>query len=163
MQIQMEIIIIRPPFVYGQRVEDNFLNMMKWLYKGVPLPLGIIHNKRSQVALDNLIGFVLICIEHSAAANQVFLVSDREDLSTTELLKRVAGTLGTKTKLLLINQQFLELSLKLFGKKHLVQRLCGSLQIDISKAKKLLNWTPPLSIDQGLRKTAQHFIESQSS
>jgi nucleoside-diphosphate-sugar epimerase len=161
-ETQMEVVIIRPPLVYGPGVKANFLSMMKWLYKSVPLPFGSIHNKRSLVALDNLVDLILTCIDHPTAANQVFLVSDGEDLSTTELLNRVAIALGKKPRLLPVNQQLLELGLKLVGKKDLAQRLCGSLQVDISKAKKLLNWTPPVSVDEGLRKTARHFLESQS-
>ena len=159
---QMEVVIIRPPLVYGPGVKANFLSMMKWLHKGIPLPFGSIHNKRSLVALDNLVDLILICIEHPAAANQVFLVSDGEDLSTTELLSRVDIALGKKPRLLPVNQQLLEFGLKLVGKKDLAQRLCSSLQIDISKAKKLLNWTPPVSVEKGLHKTAEHFLKSQS-
>jgi|APSaa5957512535_1039671.scaffolds.fasta_scaffold12232_2 nucleoside-diphosphate-sugar epimerase len=159
---QMEVVIIRPPLVYGPGVKANFQSMMKWLYKGVPLPFGSIHNKRSLVALDNLVNFIITCIDHPAAANQVFLVSDGEDLSTTQLLSRVAIALGKKPRLLPVNQQMLELGLKLVSKKDLAQRLCSSLQVDISKAEKLLNWTPPVSVDEGLRKTAEHFLESQS-
>ena len=157
----MEIVIIRPPLVYGAGVKANFLNMMKWLYKGIPLPFGAIHNKRSLVGLDNLVDLILTCIDHPAAANQVFLVSDGEDLSTTELLSRVSGVLGKKSRLLPVNQQLLEFCLKLLGKKDLAQRLCGSLQVDISKAKKLLNWTPPVKVDEGLRKTAEAFKGSR--
>ena len=159
---KMEVVIIRPPLVYGPRVKANFLNMMKWLYKSVPLPFGSINNKRSLVALDNLVDLILTCIEHPAAANEIFLVSDGEDLSTTELLNRVATSLGKKPRLLPVNQQLLEFILKFIGKKDLAQRLCNSLQVDISKAKKLLNWTPPVSVDEGLRKTAQHFLETRS-
>lgn len=161
-ETNMEVVIIRPPLVYGQNVKANFLSMMKWLYKGIPLPFGAIHNNRSLVALDNLVDLILNCVDHSAAANQVFLVSDGEDLSTTELLKRVSNALGKKPRLLAINQQLLELVLTLIGKKALAQRLCGSLQVDISKAKTLLNWTPPVSVDEGLRKTARYFLESKS-
>jgi nucleoside-diphosphate-sugar epimerase len=162
---QMEVVIIRPPLVYGPDVKANFLSMMKWLNKGIPLPFGAIHNKRSLVALDNLVDLIITCIDHPAAANQVLLVSDGEDLSTTELLSRVAFSLGKKPRLLPVNQQLLEFGLKLVGKKKLTQRLCGSLQIDISKAKKLLNWTPPISVDEGLRRTAEEFlrgVEGQS-
>jgi nucleoside-diphosphate-sugar epimerase len=159
---QMEVVIIRPPLVYGPGVKANFLSMMKWLYKSAPLPFGSIHNKRSLVTLDNLVDLILTCIEHPAAANQLFLVSDGEDLSTTELLNRVAIALGKKPRLLPVNQQLLELGLNLVGKKDLAQRLCGSLQVDIGKAQKLLNWTPPISVDEGLLKTARHFLESQS-
>lgn len=132
----MEIVIIRPPLVYGPGVKANFLKMMKWLNMRVPLPLGSINSKRSLVALDNLVDFILTCIEHPAAANQIFLVSDDDDLTITELLNRVAMKLGKKTRLLPINHQLLKLSLKLIGKKDLAQRLCSSLQVDISKAKK---------------------------
>ena len=157
----MEVVCIRPPLVYGEGVKANFYSMMKWLDKGIPLPFGAIHNKRSLVALDNLVDLIIICIEHPNAVNQIFLVSDGEDLSTTELLSRVATSLGKKPRLLPINQRLLEFGLKLVGKKDLTQRLCGSLQVDISKAEKLLNWTPPVSVDEGLRKTAEHYIESK--
>lgn len=159
---QMEVVIIRPPLVYGPGVKANFLSMMNWLNKGIPLPFGAIYNKRSLVALDTLVDLILTCVEHPAAANQLFLVSDGEDLSTTELLRRVAISLNKKPILFPINQQLVELALKLIGKKDLVSRLCGSLQVDITKAKKLLNWTPPSSIDEEILKTTQHFLESQS-
>lgn len=157
-ETSMEVVIIRPPLVYGPNVKANFLTMMKWLYKRIPLPFGAIHNNRSLVALDNLIDLIFTCISHPAAANQVFLVSDGEDLSTTELLTRVAIALGKKPRLFSINQQLLELVSKLFGKYDIAQRLCSSLQVDISKTKNLLNWTPPVSVDEGLHKTAQHFL-----
>lgn len=159
---KMEVVIIRPPLVYGPNAPGNFATLMKWMYKNIPLPLGAIQNKRAFIGIDNLVDFILICIEHPAAANQVFLVSDGEDLSTTELLNRITVALGKKPKLLPINQQLLELGLKLIGKKDLAQRLCGSLQIDISKAKSLVNWTPHVSVEEGLRKTAEHFLESKS-
>lgn len=159
---KMEVVIIRPPLVYGPGVKANFLSMMKWLYKGVPLPFGDIHNKRSFVAIDNLVDLILTCIKHPAAANQVFLVSDGEDLSMTELLNRVSSALDKKARLLPVNQKLLEFCLKLAGKQGIAQRLYGSLQIDISKTKKLLNWTPPISIDDGLRKTAQYFLDTHT-
>lgn len=158
----MEVVIIRPPLVYGAGVKANFLSMLNWIYKGIPLPFGLIKNKRSLVAVDNLVDLILTCIEHPAAANEVFLVSDGEDLSTTELLNRVANALGKKSLLIQVNQKLLEFGLSLFGKNDLAQRLCGSLQVDISKTKKLLDWTPPISVDEELHKTAQHFLRSKS-
>ena len=158
---KLEVVIIRPPLVYGPGVKANFLNMMKWLYKCIPLPFGAIHNKRSLVALDNLVDLILTCISHPAAANQIFLVSDGEDLSTTELLSRMAHSLRKQSFLLPIDQKILEFSFKLVGKKELAQRLCSSLQVDISQTKKLLNWVPPVSIDESMRETAEHFIKSQ--
>ena len=158
----MEIVCIRPPLVYGPGVKANFLSMMRWLSLGVPLPFGAVYNKRSLVALDNLVDLIVTCIDHPSAANQTFLVSDDEDLSTSDLLHRLAVALRKKSYLLPINQNILELSFSLLGKRNLVQRLCGSLQVDVSKAKKVLNWTPPVSVDEGLRKTAQHFIETRN-
>ena len=158
---QMEVVIIRPPLVYGVGVKANFINMMKWVYREIPLPFGLINNKRSLVNLDNLIDLIVTCLDHPAAANEIFLVSDDEDLSTTELLNHVAVALGKKQRLLRVNQKILTFGFSILGKKDLAQRLCGSLQVDISKTKKLLNWVPPVSVDEGLRKTAQHFLKSQ--
>ncbi|MNF50270.1 UDP-glucose 4-epimerase [compost metagenome] len=158
----MEVVIIRPVLVYGPGVKANFLNMMRWLHKGVPLPFGAIHNRRSLVALDNLVDLIVTCIDHPAAANQTFLVSDGEDLSTTELLRRMGVALGKPARLLPVPSWMLEAGAAMLGKKALSQRLCGSLQVDISKTRELLNWTPPLSVDEALRKTAKHFLEQQS-
>lgn len=157
----MEVVIIRPVLVYGPGVKANFLNMMKWLYKGVPLPLGAIHNKRSLVALDNLVDLIVTCIDHPRAANQTFLVSDGEDLSTTELLQRMSHALGKRPRLLPIPAWMLETAAKVVGKQSIAQRLCGSLQVDISYTRERLGWTPPVSVDAALRKTARHFLEQQ--
>jgi len=157
----MEVVIIRPVLVYGPGVKANFLNMMKWLYKGVPLPLGAIHNKRSLVALDNLVDLIVSCIDHPQAANQTFLVSDGEDLSTTELLQRMSQALGKRPRLLPAPAWMLETAAKVLGKRSIAQRLCGSLQVDIAHTRERLGWTPPVSVDAALRKTAQHFVEQQ--
>lgn len=158
----MEVVIIRPTLVYGPGVKANFLNMMRWLHKGVPLPFGAIHNRRSLVALDNLADLIMTCIDHPAAANQTFLVSDGEDLSTTELLRRMAAALGKPACLLPVPSRLLETAAALLGKQALSQRLCGSLQVDIGKTRELLGWTPPVSVDEALRRTAKHFLEQQS-
>jgi len=162
-ETDLEVVIIRPPLVYGPNVKANFLSMVKWLHKGIPLPFGAIHNKRSLVALDNLVDLIITCVDHPFAVNEVFLVSDSDDISTTELLNRVAMSLGKKSRLLSLNQQILELCLNMVGKKDLTQRLCGSLQVDISKAKKLLNWKPPVSMDYELNKISQQFLDSQTT
>ncbi len=158
----MEVVIIRPTLVYGPGVKANFLNMMRWLDKGVPLPFGAINNRRSLVALDNLVDLILTCIDHPAAANQTFLVSDGEDLSTTELLRRMGVALGKPARLLPVPSWLLEAGAAVLGKQALSQRLCGSLQVDIGKTRELLDWTPPVSVDEALRKTARHFLEQQS-
>jgi len=157
----IEVVIIRPPLVYGQGVKANFLNMMNWLNSGVPLPLGAVHNKRSLVALDNLVDLILTCIDHPAAANQTFLVSDGEDLSTTELLRKLGGALGKPACLLPVPVWLLKTGAALLGKRDIAQRLLGSLQVDICKARNLLGWTPPVSVDDALKKTAQYYLEHQ--
>jgi len=158
----MEVVIIRPTLVYGPGVKANFLNMMRWLHRGVPLPFGAIYNRRSLVALDNLVDLIVTCIDHPAAANQIFLVSDGEDLSTTELLRRLGLALGKPARLLPVPSWLLEAGAKMLGKKSLSQRLCGSLQVDISKTQELLDWAPPMSVDEALRKTAEYFLTSQA-
>lgn len=159
----MEVVIIRPVLVYGPGVRANFLNMMSWLNRGFPLPLGATNNKRSLVALDNLVDLIITCIDHPAAANQTFLVSDGEDLSTTELLRRMSKALGKPARLLPAPPSMLSLSAKLLGKGDMAQRLCGSLQVDISKTKQLLAWRPPVTVDQALQETADEFLANLSA
>ncbi len=158
----MEVVIIRPPLVYGPDVKANFLSMMRWLRKGLPLPLGALQNRRSLVALDNLVDLIATCVEHPAAANQTFMVSDGEDLSTRQLLRRMGGALGRPARLVPIPAWLLEAGASLLGKRALAQRLCGSLQVDISKTRELLNWSPPLGVDEALRRAAEHFLEHQA-
>ena len=153
----LEVVIIRPPLVYGPGVKANFQTMMRWLDKGVPLPLGAIHNKRSLVALDNLVDLIVTCIDSPAAASQIFLAGDGEDLSTTELLQRMAKAMEKSARLIPVSVKILELGATLLGKPSIAQRLCGSLQVDISKAQELLNWIPPISVDEGLKRTAAGF------
>ncbi len=156
----MEVVIIRPPLIYGAGVKANFHSMMHWLDKGIPLPLGAIHNQRSLVALDNLVDLIITCIQHPAAANQTFLVSDGEDLSTSDLLRRMAWALDKPARLLPIPAWLLQIGANLLGKRAVAQRLCGSLQLDITKTRQVLNWTPSVSVDEALRKTAQSYKAS---
>ena len=155
----LEVVIIRPPLIYGPGVKANFRSMMHWLDKGIPLPLGAIHNQRSLVALDNLIDLIVTCIHHPAAANQIFLAGDGEDLSTTGLLQRMAAALNKKVRLIPVPEPLLIWGAKLLGKQAIAQRLCGSLQVDISKAHDLLDWKPPVSVDEALHKTAQYYMK----
>lgn len=159
-QTGMQIVIIRPVLVYGPGVKANFLSMMRWLDRSVPLPFGAIHNRRSLVALGNLVDLVLTCIDHPAAADQVFLVSDGEDLSTTQLLGRMAQALGKPARLLPVPAWVLSSAAKALGKAALSQRLCGSLQVDIRKTRELLGWQPPVSVDAALLATARHYQEN---
>jgi nucleoside-diphosphate-sugar epimerase len=148
----MEVVIIRPPLVYGPGVKANFAALMRAVKKGWPLPLGAIHNQRSLVALDNLVDFIVTCITHTKAANQTFLVSDGQDLSTTELVRGMAQAARVSAHLLPVPVWALEFAGRLFGKVDAVQRLTGNLQIDSSKARDLLGWEPKISIQEGLRR-----------
>lgn len=152
----MEVVIIRPPLVYGPGVKGNFASMAELVAKGLPLPLGAIHNKRSLVALDNLVDLIITCIDHPAAANQVFLAGDGEDLSTSELLRRLGTAMGRPARLLPVPAGLLQFGATVLGKKAMAQRLLGSLQVDISKARDLLGWVPPLSVDDGLKRCFKH-------
>jgi len=154
----MDVVIIRPPLVYGPGVKANFLNMMRWVNRGVPLPFAAVQNKRSFVALDNLVDLIMTCIKHPASANQIFLVSDDEDISTTELLQRMGKALGKPARLIPIPAQLLRLGAQMLGKRDVAQRLLGNLQVDISKTKELLDWKPPVSFENGLQKTAQWYL-----
>ena len=151
----MDVVIIRPPLVYGAGVKGNFANMISLVRKGMPLPFGAIHNKRSLVALDNLIDLIFTCITHSNAANQTFLVSDGEDISTTQLLKGLAEAMRMPSRLIPIPATFLKYTAVLLGKGIVAQKLLGSLQVDISHTRESLNWAPPLTVKQGLKRCFQ--------
>lgn len=154
----MEVVIIRPPLVYGPGVKANFESMMRWLTRGVPLPLAAVtQNRRSLVALDNLVDLIATCLTHPAAVNQTFLVSDGEDLSTADLLKRMGVAIGHPARLFYMPPALLKLGATVIKKPDIYQRLCGSLQLDIAKTQQLLGWTPQISVDEGLRRAAAGF------
>lgn len=159
----MEVVVVRPPLVYGPGVKANFQAMMRWLMRGVPLPLGAIGNRRTLVGLDNLVDLIATCLEHPAAAGEIFLAGDDEDLSTTDLLRRLAAALGVRVRLIPVPAALLEAAAALIGKRSVAQRLCGNLQVDIGKARRLLGWTPPVPVDEGLRRTAAHFLGQRRS
>lgn len=163
---EMEVVIIRPPLVYGPGVKGNFKAMVNWIARGLPLPLAsVTTNRRSLVALDNLIDLTITCLDHPLAANQVLLVSDGEDLSTADLLTRLAHVMGRREHLLPIPVWLLKMVAVTLGKRPIIDRLCSSLQVDISKTQSLLDWTPPVSVDEGLSlaiKTATDTQEASS-
>lgn len=152
-----EVVIIRPPLVYGPGVKANFEIMMHWLSRGIPLPLGAIKNQRSLVALDNLVDLILVCIEHPAAANQIFMVSDNDDISTSQLLDILGDALDAKKRLLPVPHNVLKMLAILVGRKDLIIKLCSSLQVDISKTRNLLDWNPPYNAKESLFKTAKEY------
>jgi len=150
----LEVVIIRPPLVYGPYVKGNFSSMINWVNRGVPLPFGAIHNKRSLVALDNLVGFIVHCIEHPKAANEVFLISDGEDVSTTELLQKVAKAFGKQSLLVPVPTWLMAFVATLIGKENMTNKLFNSLQVDNSKACDLLGWKPVITMAEQLKKIA---------
>ncbi len=155
---QMEVVIIRPPLIYGAGVKGNFSTMISWVKKGIPLPFSAVKNHRSLLALDNLVDFIALCadIEKSPkAANQLFLLADNEDISTTVLLQKIAQAYQVKSRLLKIPVPFMQFFARLIGKNALADRLLGSLQISNQKARELLGWKPVVTMDEQLLKMAK--------
>ncbi|HWH88318.1 MAG TPA: SDR family oxidoreductase [Pseudomonas sp.] len=157
----IEVVVIRPVLIYGPGVGANFHQMLQWLIKGIPLPFGSVNNSRSLVFVKNVVDLVSTCIDHPRAANEVFLVSDDEDVSTTQLMRRLLNSLGTKTRLIPVPVKMLTLLADLVGRGTVAQRLLGSLKVDIQKNRRLLGWRPPYTLNDGLQVTAAHFLESR--
>jgi nucleoside-diphosphate-sugar epimerase len=158
----VEIAVIRPPLVYGPGVKANFLSMMRWVHKGVPLPLASIDNRRSFVALENLVELVLNCCSNAAAVNQVFLVSDGENVSIAELLRRIGVALGTRARLFPVPATVLKGAMTILGKRDLARRLLGSLEVDHTQTSSRLDWSPAVGMDEALARTARHFVQDLS-
>ena len=154
----MEVVIIRPPLVYGPSAPGNFGKLANAVRRGIPLPLGAVtQNRRTLVGLDNLVDLIVTCAYHPAAANQAFLAGDDEDLSTADLLRRMAKDFGVSPRLLPVPVPVLKAMARAAGKSAMVERLCGSLQVDITKAREVLGWKPPLTVDEGLARVAAGF------
>jgi nucleoside-diphosphate-sugar epimerase len=149
----MELTVLRPPLVYGPSAPGNFGTLARAVARGCPLPLGLVtDNRRSFVAIDNLVDLIVTCLDHPAAANQTFLVSDGDDLSTADLLRRMGAAMGTQAWLLPIPVGWLSLVTRVLGKPEMFESLCDSLQVDMSKTKELLGWVPPIPMDEGLKR-----------
>jgi UDP-4-keto-D-QuiNAc 4-reductase len=155
------VTVLRPPLVYGPNAPGNFATLLRAVHRGLPLPFGTIHNRRSFVAIENLVDLIALALTHEAALGKTLLVSDGEDLSTTELLRRTARALGRPSRLLPVPQSWLRTAAALLGSSELGQRLCGSLQVDISATREALGWRPPVSVNEALVSTAQHFLEAR--
>ncbi|ENO1850494.1 SDR family oxidoreductase [Vibrio vulnificus] len=161
---EMDVVIIRPPLVYGPGVKANFASLMNMVSKGIPLPFGCItQNKRSLVSVDNLVDLIVTCIDHPKAANQVFLVSDDQDVSTSEMVREIAVALNKRSWQLPVPVWCYNLVGKLFNKSNVVDRLTGSLQVDITHTRETLGWTPPQTLQEGFKKTAEAFLNSKQS
>lgn len=155
----MEVVIIRPPLVYGPGVGANFAAMMKILGFQVPLPFGAINNVRSMVGLDNLVDLILTCVKHQQAAGQIFLAGDGESISLTGLLHKLIYLMKVRTLLIPVPGQLLSALASALGKGGISRRLFESLEVDIQKTREILQWTPPFTLDQGLKKTVEWYLE----
>ena len=154
----MDVVIIRPPLVYGPGVKANFAAMLKLASTRVPLPFGCIkNNKRSMVYVKNLISLIIECINNKNSVNQIFLISDDDDLSTKAFVQGLSKALGVNSFMLPVPNTILFLVGKILGKSSIIDRLCGSLQVDINHTKNTLNWQPPYSVEQGFAATAKAF------
>lgn len=151
----LEIVILRPPLVYGPGVRANFLRLMEWVRRGVPLPLGKINNLRSLIYVGNLVDAIVMCVSHPKAVGQTFLVSDNEDVSTPELIRRIACALGLPARLFRFPPALLRMGARLMGKQEEADRLLGSLVVDSSKIRRELGWKPPYTMQQGLQETVR--------
>lgn len=154
----MEIVIVRPPLVYGPRVQANFLKLMQLVHSGMPLPLGGVRNARSLVALDNLVDFLLLCVTAPTAAGKTFLISDQQDLSTPDLIRLIARAMHRPVRLLPVPPSLLSAVAKLAGRAGAAERLLGSLQVDASPASQLLGWRPKVSVEEGIRRTVNYYF-----
>jgi nucleoside-diphosphate-sugar epimerase len=157
-----EWVIVRPALVYGPGVRANFATMLRWLRRGVPLPLAAVRNRRSLTGLTNLAALLECCAAHPAAANEVFLAADGEDLSTPELLRRLGDAMRTRTRLFAVSPVALLAVAVLAGQRDSARRLLGNLQVDGSKARRRLGWSPPVSVDAGLEQTVRAFLARES-
>ena len=151
----LEVVIVRPPLVYGAGVKGNFAQMLKVLTKGIPLPLASVDNRRSLIYVENLVDALILCATHPAAAGQTYLVSDGEDVSTPDLLRQLGTAMGHPAHLFHCPQALLRLAGRLLGKADQIERLLGSLQVDSGKIRRELDWIPPFTLQEGLRLTAR--------
>lgn len=156
----LEVVVIRPPLVYGPGVKANFYKLMRTVARGVPLPFGSVNNSRSLVYLGNLLDAIITCAQHPAAAGKVFFVSDGDDVSTPELVRRLAAALGRPARLVGVPVVLMRLGGSLTGKTSAVDRLLGSLTVDISRIRTELGWKPPFTMAAGLKETAKWFHET---
>ncbi|MFM2641243.1 SDR family oxidoreductase [Vibrio chagasii] len=156
----LEVVIVRPPLVYGPGVKANFMSMMRMVEKGIPLPFGAINNKRSLVYIDNLSSLILTCCEHPSAPGHTFLASDNQDVSTRQLIRAIALSMCKSPRLLPIPMPWIKLGASVLRKQHVAQRVCGNLQLETRHTKEILGWTPPVTFKDGISKTVEAYLKS---
>jgi nucleoside-diphosphate-sugar epimerase len=157
----MEVVIIRPPLVYGPEVKANFLKLLDLVYTGVPLPFGSVYNKRSFISLKNLVDVVCLCLEHEKAGNQIFVAGDGEDLSTSELIASIANAMNRPCRLFAVSEKFMKAGLSVLGRKDVYDSLWGTLQVDSSKIRTRLGWRPPITVEQGITETVNWYLNNR--
>jgi nucleoside-diphosphate-sugar epimerase len=158
----MQWVVVRPPLVYGPGVRGNFLTLLRSVFRRLPLPLGSLHNRRSLVSVFNLSDFVCLLLDHPAAANGRFLVSDQQDISTPNLLRHIAEALHCPSRILPCPELALRIAATVLGRRSATQRLCSSLVVDTQKAKDTLRWNAPTTLSWGLNRTAEWFLNTVS-
>ncbi|CAH6794828.1 UDP-glucose 4-epimerase [Vibrio chagasii] len=156
----LEVVIVRPPLVYGPGVKANFLSMMRMVEKGIPLPFGAIHNKRSLVYIDNLSSLILTCCEHPSAPGHTFLASDCQDVSTSQLIRAIALSMDKSPRLLPIPMPWIRAGASVLRKQHVAQRVCGNLQVETRHTREILGWIPPVTFKDGISKTVEAYLKS---
>lgn len=154
----MEVVVLRPPLVYGPGVGANFLRLMRSVEKGRPLPFGRVANRRSLLFLDNFTDAIRLCLEHPSAAGKTFLLSDGEDVSSAELVRRLARVMNRPARLLPVPASWLRMAGALFGRSTEMDRLLGSLTVDSTRIRQELGWRPPFSLEEGLGQTVAYFL-----
>lgn len=159
----IEAVIVRSPLVYGPGVGGNVLSLLKLIRRGIPLPLGAVRNKRSLIYRDNLVEALVACVRHPRASGQTYLVSDGEDLSTPELIRRIGWAMGVSVRLWPIPVSLLRFLGYLVRRQGAVARLTDSLQVDASKLRRELGWSPPWSVDRGLEETVVWFAKQKAA
>ena len=153
----MDVVILRPPLIYGPGVKGNILSILRWIDRGLPLPFGVIQNKRSLINLDNLVNLILVCIQYPKTINQTYIVGDDEEVSTTELIQKIGMAMNKPVRFIPIPAGLLTFSLSVVGKVDLAHRLFGNLQVDCSAVLSELGWQPPHSLDEGIVKTVMEY------
>ena len=159
----LEVVIVRPPLVYGPAVKGNMLRLLRWVASGMPLPLGAVLNQRSMIGLSNLVDFLMCCAEHPDAAGQTFLASDGQDLSTSQLIQMMAEGMNRPARSLSIPLAFLKTSASLLGKRRELDRLVDSLTVNSQHAREYLDWAPPFSVEAGVKEMAQWYASSRDN
>ena len=157
----LELVILRPPLIYGPGVGGNYLRILNLVSRGIPIPLGSLRNTRSMLAVSNLCDVIQICLEHPDAAGRTFLVSDGADTSTPGLFRLIGNLMGKPVRMLPVPEYLLRLGGKIFRRSNEVRRLCDSVQVDIEQTKKVLDWSPRTSLKDGTRDTVNWYLSEE--